>query len=144
MGICVGPLLRICSICTYGAGKPTNRDVVKGGNSCPDPSSRLPLATNMLLPTIHTVLAARALNITGNVTSTSVVLPYGQPVFAEKLSPQLAAFSIEMDRWPDWSGPAVGQPNQFVNTLLGHLSERTGAPVFLRVGGKLKLVRPLL
>ncbi|KAL0930106.1 uncharacterized protein CTRU02_214926 [Colletotrichum truncatum] len=61
-------------------------------------------------------------------------LPSHRPEWAEKLSPQLAAFSIEMDRWPDWAGQEVGKPNEYFNQLLRNLGERTGHMTFLRVG----------
>lgn len=76
--------------------------------------------------------------ITGNVTDTALFLPSSQPGWAEKLDPQISGFSIEMDHWRDWAGNYTGQSNAFVNTALGHLSERTGQPVFFRVGGKLE------
>ncbi|KNX50054.1 hypothetical protein CNBG_9274 [Cryptococcus deuterogattii R265] len=70
----------------------------------------------------------------GNVTQTSVHIPGNQPAWAEWLSPNLAAFSIEMDRWPDWAGQKVGQPNQYTNQVLTNLGERTGVMPYLRVG----------
>lgn len=90
----------------------------------------------MLIPA-HAALMLSPRAITGNVTAATVVLPYDQLPYAQPLSPQLPAFSIEMDRWPDWSGPAIGQPNPFVNAILKQVSDRTGAPVYLRVGGEL-------
>jgi hypothetical protein len=74
--------------------------------------------------------------ITGNITATNVSIPYNQPVYAEKLDPRLPALSIEMDLWPDWSGPSVGKPNQYVNSLIKQVTDRTGAPMYLRVGGE--------
>ncbi|ADV23920.1 Hypothetical Protein CGB_H2510C [Cryptococcus gattii WM276] len=70
----------------------------------------------------------------GNVTQTSVHIPGNQPAWAEPLSPNLAAFSIEMDRWPDWAGQKVGEPNQYTNQVLTNLGERTGVMPYLRVG----------
>ncbi|ADV23898.1 Hypothetical Protein CGB_H2500W [Cryptococcus gattii WM276] len=70
----------------------------------------------------------------GNVTQTSVHVPNSQPAWAEWLSPNLAAFSIEMDRWPDWAGQKVGEPNQYTNQVLTNLGERTGVMPYLRVG----------
>ncbi|GMK56154.1 hypothetical protein CspeluHIS016_0212100 [Cutaneotrichosporon spelunceum] len=83
---------------------------------------------------VDALLVSRAVNITGNVTDSTLLLPASQPPFAEKLDPQIGAFSIEMDHWRDWAGNVTGQPNTFVNTALGHLSERTGQPVYFRVG----------
>ncbi|KAF9878229.1 hypothetical protein CkaCkLH20_04267 [Colletotrichum karsti] len=57
-----------------------------------------------------------------------------RPEWAEKLSPNLAGFSLEMDRWPDWAGQEVGKPNEYFNQLLRNLGERTGHMPFLRVG----------
>ncbi|EAL19064.1 hypothetical protein CNBH1660 [Cryptococcus deneoformans B-3501A] len=62
------------------------------------------------------------------------VIPSNQPAWAEPLSPNLAAFSIEMDRWPDWAGQKVGEPNKYVNQVLTNLGERTGVMPYLRVG----------
>ncbi|KAM0542983.1 hypothetical protein ACHAPJ_012540 [Fusarium lateritium] len=61
-------------------------------------------------------------------------LPTKRPEWAEKLSPHLAAFSLEMDRWTDWAGNEVGKPNKYFNQLLRNLGERTGHMPFLRVG----------
>ncbi|KAF6821810.1 hypothetical protein CPLU01_12378 [Colletotrichum plurivorum] len=61
-------------------------------------------------------------------------LPSQKPAWAEKLSPHLAAFSLEMDRWPDWAGQQVGKPNAYFNQLLLNLAERTGHMPFIRVG----------
>ena len=61
-------------------------------------------------------------------------LPSEMPPWVEKLSPHLAAFSIEMDRWPDWAGQEVGKPNEYFNQILLNLKERTGHMPFLRVG----------
>ncbi|KAK1983634.1 hypothetical protein LZ30DRAFT_780443 [Colletotrichum cereale] len=70
----------------------------------------------------------------GLVSDLSLRLPQQRPTWAEKLSPHLAAFSIEMDRWPDWAGQKVGEPNAYFNQLLRNLAERTGHMPFLRVG----------
>ncbi|KAH6873462.1 hypothetical protein B0T10DRAFT_416446 [Thelonectria olida] len=61
-------------------------------------------------------------------------LPTKKPEWAEKLSPHLAGFSLEMDRWPDWAGKELGKPNEYFNQLLHNLGERTGHMPFLRVG----------
>ncbi|KAF7551869.1 hypothetical protein G7Z17_g4714 [Cylindrodendrum hubeiense] len=61
-------------------------------------------------------------------------LPTKRPEWAEKLSPHLAGFSLEMDRWPDWAGKKLGKPNKYFNQLLRNLGERTGHMPFLRVG----------
>lgn len=84
---------------------------------------------------LTTLLATRGLSVPG-ANDTILTVPTTQPKWAEKLSPQIGAFSIEMDHWQDWAGDVVGNPNSFVNTALGHLSQRTGAPVYFRVGGE--------
>ncbi|KAJ3525242.1 hypothetical protein NM208_g11724 [Fusarium decemcellulare] len=61
-------------------------------------------------------------------------LPDHRPPWVEKLSPHLAGFSLEMDRWPDWAGQEVGKSNKYFNQLLQNLAERTGHVPFLRVG----------
>ncbi len=87
------------------------------------------------------MLSPRA--ITGNVTAATVVLPYDQQPYAQPLSPQLPAFSIEMDRWPDWSGPAIGQPNPFVNTISSRCrTGRVPRPTFVLAVSLLASMRP--
>ncbi|RYP41363.1 hypothetical protein DL769_011571 [Monosporascus sp. CRB-8-3] len=61
-------------------------------------------------------------------------LPSQRPTWAQKLSPHLAGFSLETDRWPDWAGWEIGKPNEFFNQLLLNFAERTGHMPFLRVG----------
>lgn len=86
----------------------------------------------MRLPLDALLLARSA----GQVNDTKLYLPTSEPAYAQPLDPQLAAFSIEMDNWRDWAGQTVGAPNAFVNNALEQLSQRTGHPVYLRVGGK--------
>lgn len=62
------------------------------------------------------------------------------PAWAEPLSPHLASLSIEMDRWTDWAGAEIGQPDEYVNQLLRSLGERTGSMPLLRVGGELPVL----
>jgi len=52
------------------------------------------------------------------------------------LSPYLAGFSNEIDRWTDWAVHEIGKPNEYVNQLLVNLGERTGRIPFLRVDGE--------
>ncbi|WVO24674.1 uncharacterized protein IAS62_006051 [Cryptococcus decagattii] len=93
---------------------------------------RIPLdVAHSVVRALHTI---RADSAAGNVTQASVQIPNSQPAWAQPLSPNLAAMSIEMDRWPDWAGQKVGQPNQYVNQVLTNLGERTGAMPYLRVG----------
>ena len=79
---------------------------------------------------------SRALSSTPLVYNTSVQVPTRKPAHAERVSPYLAAFSIEMDRWTDWAGEEIGKPNEYVNQLLRNLGERTGRMPFLRIGGE--------
>ncbi|KIR53357.1 hypothetical protein I315_03947 [Cryptococcus gattii Ru294] len=93
---------------------------------------RIPLdVAHSVVRALHTI---RDDSAAGNVTQTSVHIPGNQPAWAEPLSPNLAAFSIEMDRWQDWAGQKVGEPNQYVNQVLTNLGERTGVMPYLRVG----------
>lgn len=89
----------------------------------------------MRLPLTQGLLVGRATQSPVS-TNTSITLPASQPAWAEPLSPNLAGFSIEMDRWPLWSGAEVGQPNSFTNQVLQNLADRTGVPPFFRVGGE--------
>lgn len=68
------------------------------------------------------------------VTNITLQLPSRTPAWTERLSPQLAGFSIEMDRWLEFAGPEVGRPNKYFNQLLQNLGERTGQMPCLRVG----------
>ncbi|KEF51720.1 uncharacterized protein A1O9_12355 [Exophiala aquamarina CBS 119918] len=90
---------------------------------------RLQLAACLLawLSTFH-VSATQEWNFT-------LQLPHQRPAWAEKLSPNLIAFSLELDRWPYWAGEAVGKPNNYFHQLLRNLADRTGHMAFLRVGG---------
>ncbi|KIR40778.1 hypothetical protein I307_02213 [Cryptococcus deuterogattii 99/473] len=93
---------------------------------------RIPLdVAHSVVRALHTI---RDDSAAGNVTQASVQIPNSQPLWAQPLSPNLAAFSIEMDRWPDWAGQKVGEPNQYVNQVLTNLGERTGAMPYFRVG----------
>lgn len=73
---------------------------------------------------------------------TTLVIPGSRPPFALPITAQLAGLSIEMDRWPDWVGPAVGKPNLFFNQLLQNLADRTGEGIIIRVGGKITTPKP--
>ena len=69
-----------------------------------------------------------------SVTNITLQLPTRIPAWREPLSPHLAAFSIEMDRWLEFAGQEVGKPNVYFNQLLQNLGERTGQMPLLRVG----------
>lgn len=81
-------------------------------------------------------LRALASLVSGEALGITLHLPARVPEWAEPLSPHLASLSIEMDRWTDWAGAEIGQPNEYVNQLLRNLGERTGSMPFLRVGGE--------
>lgn len=81
-------------------------------------------------------LRALASLVSGEAFGITLHLPARVPEWAEPLSPHLASLSIEMDRWTDWAGAEIGQPNEYVNQLLRNLGERTGSMPFLRVGGE--------
>ena len=68
--------------------------------------------------------------------SVNVSIPATVPVLARICPKSLIGLSIEMDRWADWAGGAVGTPNAFLNQALNNLANYTGHPVFLRVGGR--------
>lgn len=91
----------------------------------------------MYVPLFEAALLSRAVSTSPSAFNTTLQIPTQKPPYAERLDPHLAAFSIEMDRWADWAGPAVGQSNVYVNQLLKNLGERTGQMPFLRLGGEL-------
>ncbi|PVH69161.1 glycoside hydrolase family 79 protein [Cadophora sp. DSE1049] len=69
-----------------------------------------------------------------SITNITLQLPTRVPAWREPLSPHLAGFSIEMDRWLEFAGHEVGKPNLYFNQLLQNLGERTGEMPILRVG----------
>ncbi|KAH8897342.1 hypothetical protein GQ53DRAFT_778460 [Thozetella sp. PMI_491] len=79
-------------------------------------------------------VAHRAAAAAGGAYDFTLQLPSQMPAWAQKLSPHLAGFSLEMDRWPDWAGQEVGKPNEYFNQLLRNLGDRTGHMPFLRIG----------
>jgi hypothetical protein len=50
------------------------------------------------------------------------------------LDPKLVAFSIELDRWPDWTG-TLDRPNRYTQAVLKNIEARTGVTPAFRVGG---------
>jgi hypothetical protein len=79
-------------------------------------------------------LAAYQVHAISDSYDLKLQLPGRMPAWAEELSPNLAAFSLELDRWTDWAGQEIGQPNEYFNQLLLNLGERTGQMPFVRVG----------
>ncbi|KAH7108203.1 hypothetical protein BKA62DRAFT_781574 [Auriculariales sp. MPI-PUGE-AT-0066] len=55
-----------------------------------------------------------------------VSVPIAKPTGATKLSQSLIGFSIESDRWPEWTG--IETPNTFWINTLKNLEARTGKP----------------
>lgn len=74
----------------------------------------------------------------GNIASGAIVnvtIPDTTPALARIAPKGLIGLSIEMDRWADWAGGAVGKPNAFLNQALNNLANYTGHAVPVRVGG---------
>ncbi len=66
------------------------------------------------------------------VSALNVTVPVNPPSGAQPLSPTLISFSIEQDRWPDWTG--VNARNDFTFNALKNLADITGVPPKIRVG----------
>ena len=62
-----------------------------------------------------------------NTTIPILVPPSSQP-----LSQNLLSFSIEQDRWPDWTG--ISARNEFTHSALIQYASLTGKPTRIRVG----------
>lgn len=65
-------------------------------------------------------------------SNVSITLPTVAPPTSQPLSNTLLSFSIEQDRWPDWSG--VDSRNEFTHSALTRLAGLTGRPPKIRVG----------
>ncbi|KAL4247519.1 Beta-glucuronidase C-terminal domain-containing protein [Abortiporus biennis] len=65
-------------------------------------------------------------------TSIDVALQSEPPSGAKSVASTLLSFSIEQDRWPDWTG--VDSPNNFTLNALRNLAQLTGVPSKIRVG----------
>ena len=63
----------------------------------------------------------------------NVSIPLSSPSDSPSLARTLVSFSIEADRWPDWSG--VDSRNEFTYSALTALGKLTGQPPKIRVGG---------
>jgi hypothetical protein len=87
------------------------------------------------MPTTTTQLTLALCGLAA-VQASSVYLPNKLPAYGKPLPKDLIGLSIEMDRWPSWAGPAVGQPNKFFNQALENLASLTGHAVPIRVGGE--------
>lgn len=66
------------------------------------------------------------------VSAVDVSVPIFAPSNSQPLSTTLLSFSIEQDRWPDWSG--TSSRNQFTFNALQNFAEITGQPPRIRVG----------
>ncbi|PPQ71401.1 hypothetical protein CVT26_011116 [Gymnopilus dilepis] len=67
-----------------------------------------------------------------NALCISVTVPVAAPSTAPKISQSLVSFSIEQDRWTDWSGTT--SRNQFFFNTLDNLRQLTGIPPQIRIG----------
>ncbi|KAI1796214.1 glycoside hydrolase family 79 protein [Ganoderma leucocontextum] len=65
-------------------------------------------------------------------SAVNVSLPISSPSGSQSLARTLVSFSIEQDRWPDWSG--VDSRNELTYNALTALGKLTGEPPKLRVG----------
>ncbi|KAI1792639.1 hypothetical protein LXA43DRAFT_330161 [Ganoderma leucocontextum] len=70
--------------------------------------------------------------VAGYVSALNVAVPTSLPSHAQPLSQTLVSFSIEQDRWPDWTG--VDARNNFTYAALSNYAELTGKPPGIRVG----------
>ncbi|KAF8349020.1 glycoside hydrolase family 79 protein [Amanita rubescens] len=61
-----------------------------------------------------------------------IVLTSDPPSNALYLSPTLLSFSIEQDRWTNWSG--IAARNTFFFNVLDNLRIKTGSPPYIRIG----------
>lgn len=62
----------------------------------------------------------------------NVSIPLSAPSNAVEVPRSLFAFSLEQDRWTDWSG-ATSRNEYLYNTLM-NLKELTGVPPDIRIG----------
>ncbi|KAM5535520.1 hypothetical protein V8D89_010857 [Ganoderma adspersum] len=76
-------------------------------------------------------VAALALHLAGS-SALNVSVPISSPSGSQTLARTLLSFSIEQDRWPDWSG--VNSRNEFTYSALTTLGKLTGEPPKIRVG----------
>ena len=62
----------------------------------------------------------------------NITIPTSPPSTAQPLSRTLISFSLEQDRWPDWTGTT--SRNEFTHAALTALGALTGQPPKIRVG----------
>ena len=77
------------------------------------------------------LLAAVSLNHV-LTSAVNVSIPTTPPYDSQPLSRTLLSFSLEQDRWPDWSGTT--SRNEFVHSAFLTLGDLTGQPPKIRVG----------
>lgn len=77
-------------------------------------------------------LVACGVRAAGNTTNVNTTVPFFAPDSSQPLSQTLLSFSIEQDRWPDWSGST--SRNQFTFDALSTFARLTGRPPKIRVG----------
>lgn len=90
-------------------------------------------ALNALIVLIDLAVAGSNVDITDHV---AITVPSSEPPFAKIMDPALVSVSLEFQFWPTYAGIATGQPNHYVNELLGNLGQRTGKTPAVRVGGE--------
>ncbi|KAK0452043.1 glycoside hydrolase family 79 protein [Desarmillaria tabescens] len=73
-----------------------------------------------------------ALLVSATSAAVEVSLPLSAPSTASEISSSLLSFSIEGDRWMDWTGTT--SRNQFLYNALDNLKALTGAPPNIRIG----------
>ena len=66
----------------------------------------------------------------------AIGIPSRMPPYSKALPKGMLGLSIELDRWPSWSGDEIGSPNDYFNQVLNNLASRTGQAVPIRVGGE--------
>ena len=77
------------------------------------------------------VVAVLVLDLLG-CFAVNVSIPATSPSSSQSLARTLFSFSIDGDRWPDWSG--VSSRNEFTHSALTTLGKLTGTPPKIRVG----------
>ena len=89
------------------------------------------LLFDMHLSPLLLTAAALIFQVLG-VSAVNVSVPVSSPSDSQTLARTLVSFSIEQDRWPEWSG--VDARNDFTYNALTTLGQLTGEPPKLRVG----------
>jgi glucan endo-1,3-alpha-glucosidase len=68
-----------------------------------------------------------------STSTATATISVSTPTSAVKISQNHFSFSIELDRWPDWTG--TSSQNTFYFNVLNNLKGITGQPPKIRVGG---------